>query len=362
MAEIRFEDLYKSYGSNHVYTGLNLTINDGECFTLLGPSGCGKSVLLRMIAGFEMPEKGKIFIGDRLVSDGGTGETVQPNLRDLGVVFQDYAVWPHMSVFDNIAYPLKIAKKTTALIKEKVMQIVELVNLTGLEQRMPSQLSGGQQQRVALGRALVANPSLMLLDEPLNNLDANLREEMRFEIKELQKKLKITIFYVTHDQEIALALSDRIAIMDHKGHVMQVGSPADVFENPANDFVFKFLGVSNFLPVEQSGGELMVGGQPFVTNNKPTAHAEKLIAAFRPTDVNISRTGAGLKGKIVRASFLGADMDYLVDVESRIIRTQLNTHNALQENLILKEGDECAVNLNTVTWFDETKLHTEGVS
>ncbi|MDR2865172.1 MAG: ABC transporter ATP-binding protein [Spirochaetaceae bacterium] len=362
MAEIRFEDIFKSYGSHHVHSGLNLTIKDGECFTLLGPSGCGKSVLMRMIAGFEMPDRGKIFIGDRLVSDGGTGDTVQPNLRDLGVVFQDYAVWPHMSVFDNIAYPLKIAKENATDIKDRVMQIVKLVNLTGLEKRMPSQLSGGQQQRVALGRALVANPSLMLLDEPLNNLDANLREEMRFEIKELQKKLKITIFYVTHDQEIALALSDRIAIMDHKGNVMQVGSPVDVFENPANDFVFKFLGVSNFLPVEQNAGCLMVGQQELLVDNKPDIKAEKLVVAFRPSDVHISRTGTGLKGKIVRASFLGADMDYLVDVESRIIRTQLNTYKALQENLILKEGDECSVNLSAVTWFDETKMHTEGVS
>jgi iron(III) transport system ATP-binding protein len=362
MAEIRFENIYKSYGDNHVHTDLNLTINDGECFTLLGPSGCGKTVLMRMTAGFEMPDKGKIYIGNQLVSDGGTGETVQPNLRGLGVVFQDYAVWPHMSVFDNIAYPLKIANEAPEAIKKRVMQTVELVNLTGLEQRMPSQLSGGQQQRVALGRALVANPSLMLLDEPLNNLDANLREEMRFEIKELQKKLGITIFYVTHDQEIALALSDRIAIMDHKGHVMQVGSPSEVFENPANDFVFKFLGVSNFLPVEQRGSSLMVGAQEFVTGSKPDVRAEKLVAAFRPTDVHLSRAGAGLKGKIVRASFLGADMDYLVDVEDRIIRTQLNTYNALQDDLVLKEGDTCAVDLSAITWFDETKLHTEGVS
>jgi iron(III) transport system ATP-binding protein len=150
--------------------------------------------------------------------------------------------------------------------------------------------------------------------------------------------------------------------MDHKGHVMQVGSPVEVFENPANDFVFKFLGVSNFLPVEQRGGGLMVGGQQFVPQSNPTVRAEKLVAAFRPTDVHISRGGAGLKGKIVRASFLGADMDYLVDVESRIIRTQLNTYNALHEDLILKEGDACAVDLSAITWFDETKLHTEGVS
>jgi iron(III) transport system ATP-binding protein len=309
-----------------------------------------------------MPDKGKIFIGDKLVSDGETKAAVQPNLRDLGVVFQDYAVWPHMTVFDNIAYPLKIAGKKPPEIAERVTHTVGLVNLTGMEKRLPSQLSGGQQQRVALGRALAANPSLMLLDEPLNNLDANLREEMRFEIKELQKKLKITILYVTHDQEIALALSDRIAIMDHHGTVMQVGTPVEVFENPANDFVFRFLGVSNFLPVEQKGEGLFVGSQRFSGGTAPSIKAEKLAAAFRPSDVTVSRSGEGLKGKVIRSSFLGADMDYLIDVESRIIRTQLNTHNALRDNLILSEGDECTVKFIAVNWFDAAALRGEGVS
>jgi iron(III) transport system ATP-binding protein len=358
MAEIRLEHVYKSYGDNHVHEDLNLTIKDGECFTLLGPSGCGKSVMLRMIAGFEMPDKGKIYIGGNLVADGEAKTTVPPNLRDLGVVFQDYAVWPHMSVFDNIAYPLKIAGKSKEEIGTQVMHVVGLVNLTGLEKRMPSQLSGGQQQRVALGRALAANPSLMLLDEPLNNLDANLREEMRFEIKEIQKKLGITICYVTHDQEIALALSDSIAIMDKKGKVLQVGAPWEVFEKPANDFVFRFLGVSNFLPVEQKDGELRIGSQQFITENKPTIQAERLVAAFRPSDVYLQRKG-GLKGTIARVSFLGADMDYLIDVEGRIIRTQLNTYNALQEDLIFKDGEECFVNFHTATWFDKANLHTE---
>jgi iron(III) transport system ATP-binding protein len=358
MAEIRLENIHKSYGDNHVHAGLNLTIKDGECFTLLGPSGCGKSVLMRMIAGFENPDRGKIYIGGRLMADRETNVSVPPNLRDLGVVFQDYAVWPHMAVFDNIAYPLKIAGKGAEEIRTRVMETVELVNLTGLERRMPAELSGGQQQRVALGRALAANPSLMLLDEPLNNLDANLREEMRFEIKELQKKLGITIFYVTHDQEIALALSDSIAIMNRHGGIVQTGSPSEVFEKPASDFVFRFLGVSNFLPVEQRGGDLMVGPQ-IMTANRPEIRADKLVAAFRPSDVYISRSGEGLRGKVARTSFLGADMDYLIDIEKRIIRTQLNTYNALRENLVFEEGDDCVVNFYTVNWFDGSQLHGE---
>ncbi|MDR3244024.1 MAG: ABC transporter ATP-binding protein [Elusimicrobiota bacterium] len=357
MATIKIENVFKSYGDNHVHKDLSLTINDGECFTLLGPSGCGKSVLLRMIAGFEIPDKGRIFIGNDLVADSQTKMSVPPNERDLGVVFQDYAVWPHMSVFDNIAYPLKIAKQSKEIIREKVMNIVGLVGLTGLDTRMPSQLSGGQQQRVALGRALINNPSLMLLDEPLNNLDANLREEMRFEIKELQKKLGITVFFVTHDQEVALAISDRIAIMNDEGKVMQIGNPFDIFENPANDFIFKFLGVSNFLDVIQKNGKLYIGAQELVLENKPNISAPYLMAAFRPTDVEISRL-KGIEGVITRSNFLGADMDYLIAVESKIIRTQINTYNALRDNLIFKEGEKCFINFNNISWFDKDKMQT----
>ena len=359
MATIKIENVFKSYGSHDVCQDLSLTINDGECFTLLGPSGCGKSVLLRMIAGFEIPDKGRVFIGGNIVADGETKQSLPPNERDLGVVFQDYAVWPHMTVFDNIAYPLKIAKQTKEVITEKVMNIVKLVGLTDLEKRMPSQLSGGQQQRVALGRALVANPSLMLLDEPLNNLDANLREEMRFEIKDLQKKLGITIFYVTHDQEIALAISDRIAIMNEKGKIFQVGTPVEIFEQPVNDFIFKFLGVTNFLTIEQKGGELFIGKQKFDSKHKPSINAKNLVAAFRPSDINISRTNGKLKGKVKRASFLGADMDYLIEAESQIIRAQMNSYDALQNDLILKEGDTCLMDFNAMSWFDKEKMETD---
>ncbi|MDR2860753.1 MAG: ABC transporter ATP-binding protein [Elusimicrobiota bacterium] len=358
MATIKIENVFKAYEDNQVHKDLTLTINDGECFTLLGPSGCGKSVLLRMIAGFEMPDKGRIYIGDKLVADSQTRTSVPPNQRDLGVVFQDYAVWPHMSVFDNIAYPLKIAKQSKETIQEKVMNIVHLVGLDKLETRMPSQLSGGQQQRVALGRALVGNPSLMLLDEPLNNLDANLREEMRFEIKDLQKKLGITIFYVTHDQEIALAISDRIAIMNEKGKIFQIGTPVEIFEQPVNDFIFKFLGVSNFLPIKQRDGELFVGSQKFNTQYPPTLKAKELMAAFRPSDVSVSRSSGAIVGKVIRSSFLGADMDYLIKVESEVIRTQLNTYDALQKNLIFKEGEECFINFNAISWFDKEQMQT----
>ena len=214
---IRVEGVSKSYGDHHVLADLSLTIRKGECFTLLGPSGCGKTVLLRLIAGFESPDAGKIYLDDTLVTDPAEQVEIPPERRGIGLVFQDYAVWPHMTVFDNVAYPLKIAKRPKDEIRTRVMEMVEIVGMKGLEKRLPSELSGGQQQRVALARALVGKPSLLLLDEPLSNLDANLREEMRFEIKALQQKLNVTVLYVTHDQEIGLAISDRVAIMDEHG-------------------------------------------------------------------------------------------------------------------------------------------------
>ena len=215
---IKVEGVAKAYGKHQVHKGLDLGIKKGECFTLLGPSGCGKTVLIRLIAGHEVPDEGRIIIDNTVVADSASGEYIPPERRGLGIVFQDYAVWPHMTVYDNIAYPLKMEKRPKEEIDKLVMKMIDIVGMKGLDKRLPSELSGGQQQRVALARALVADPSVMLLDEPLSNLDANLREEMRFEIKALQRQFGITVMYVTHDQEVALAISDRIAIMDNNGY------------------------------------------------------------------------------------------------------------------------------------------------
>ncbi|MBZ2172256.1 ABC transporter ATP-binding protein [Nitratidesulfovibrio sp. SRB-5] len=353
MADITLAGIGKAYGAHAVLDGLSLTVNHGECFTLLGPSGCGKTVLLRLIAGFETPDAGTISIGGEPVSDAVTGDCVPPDARDLGVVFQDYAVWPHMSVADNIGYPLKLAGLPAAERTRRVLETVEMVNLTGLENRMPSQLSGGQQQRVALARALVGRPSLMLLDEPLCNLDANLREEMRFEIKELQRTLGITILYVTHDQEIALAISDRLAIMDHAGAIRQVGTPWEIFERPADEFVFRFMGVANFLPARRRGmAMLAAGGEQPVPWGPPDGDAEHWMAGFRPSDVRLARQGDGLRGTVRRASFLGAMTDYLIEVDGASFRTQLDTHEALARGLMFAEGEPCVVGFHDLHWFD----------
>lgn len=354
---IKVENVAKGYAKHQVLQNLDLNIKKGECFTLLGPSGCGKTVLIRLIAGHEVPAAGKISIDNTTVADSSSGEYIPPERRGLGIVFQDYAVWPHMTVYENIAYPLKMEKRPKDEINKLVMDMVEIVGMKGLEKRLPSELSGGQQQRVALARALVSDPSVMLLDEPLSNLDANLREEMRFEIKALQRKFGITVMYVTHDQEVALAISDRIAIMDSQGHIRQIGTPYEIFEKPADLFIFKFMGIANFLAVKEANGKFVVGsGTQEVPWEAPKGKATAWVAAFRPSDVEIHREGPGLKGIIHRANFLGATMDYAIDIDGESLRTELLTHEAINNNLMFKEGDECYITFRSLLWFDAEQL------
>lgn len=354
---IRVEGLAKSYDDHQVLKDLTLSIKKGECFTLLGPSGCGKTVLLRLIAGFETPDSGRILIDDQVVSDPAAGINISPDIRGIGVVFQDYAVWPHMSVFDNVGFPLKIAKRPANELKDRVMETLELVGMANLAHRLPSELSGGQQQRVALARAIVANSSLMLLDEPLTNLDANLREEMRFEIKELQRKLNITVLYVTHDQEIALALSDRMAIMDNEGHIRQIGNPWEIFEQPVDSFVFNFMGIANFMPVRQVSGSYRVGhGEQIVPWETPQGNATNWVAGFRPSDVQLAAQGPGLRGIVKRASFLGSMIDYLIEIDGTHLRTSVETHEAMSKGLLFKEDETCAISFRDLHWFDADSL------
>ncbi len=240
MSTVEFKNIRKSYGAVEVVKGFDLKVEDGEFVSFLGPSGCGKTTCLRMISGLEENTSGELLIGGELVSAPGKNIYLAPEKRNVGMVFQSYAVWPHMNVFDNIAYPLKIQKIKSHEIQKRVEEIMEVVELSGLGERMPNQLSGGQQQRVALARGLVARPRVLLLDEPLSNLDAKLRDKMRVDIRAIQQKLNITCVYVTHDQLEAFTMSDRILIMD-QGIVQQVGDPSEIRENPANDFVREFI-------------------------------------------------------------------------------------------------------------------------
>lgn len=240
MSSVEFKNVSKDYNGIKVLHTLNFKIEDGEFVSFLGPSGCGKTTSLRMIAGLEKNTAGEIFIGSETISSPEKNLFIPTKDRKLGMVFQSYAIWPHMNMFENVAFPLRMQKLSESEIKEKVAEVLALVELDNLADRMPNTLSGGQQQRVALARGLVARPKVLLLDEPLSNLDAKLREKMRRDIRAIQKHFKITCVYVTHDQIEAFSMSDKIMIMQ-KGHIVQYGSPTEIREKPANEFVKDFI-------------------------------------------------------------------------------------------------------------------------
>ncbi|HYG57656.1 MAG TPA: ABC transporter ATP-binding protein [Symbiobacteriaceae bacterium] len=331
MATLVLRNLAKHYGPTRVVEELNLEIRNREFVTLLGPSGCGKTTTLRMIAGFTEPTAGSILVEGSPVVDVASGAFVPPEKRGMGMVFQSYAVWPHMNVFDNVAYPLKLAKVAKKDIQERVSRILDAVKLGELAGRFPSQLSGGQQQRVALARALVMEPRLLLLDEPLSNLDAKLRETMRFEIKELQRRMQVTIIYVTHDQSEAIAMSDRVVVM-HKGRIAQLGSPREIYEQPADSFVADFIGLTNLLPctvLSQRDAEAVVrlpfAGSPAITCATAVAAAGDATVSIRPENVELSRGEGALTGSVERRTYLGDRVDYLVRVGDTRLRVSTGT-------------------------------------
>jgi ABC-type Fe3+/spermidine/putrescine transport system ATPase subunit len=307
----------KRFGAVTAVDRAELVVGDGELFTLLGPSGCGKTTLLRLLAGFEQPDAGTIRFGDRVVSG------LPPYERNIGMVFQNYALWPHMTVAGNVAYGLRLRRLGAAEIARRVAEGLRKVNLTGLEGRYPGQLSGGQQQRVALARALVLGPDLLLLDEPLSNLDAKIRVQVRAEIRTLQRELGITTIYVTHDQEEALSLSDRVAVM-RDGRVLQVGLPRDLYERPRTRFVADFVGTNNLVPGRISAredGRLVVETAlgPLRAVAGPGVEGERCVLAIRPENVAIgpgADPGANLlRGRVALVSYLGNTLRYDVAVE-----------------------------------------------
>ena len=309
------KDAVKTYGNFNAVDHANLEIESGELFTLLGPSGCGKTTLLRMIAGFNSVDGGSISFGDKVINN------VPAHMRNIGMVFQNYAIFPHMSVFDNVAYGLKARKVKKEEIEKRVMEALAMVQIENLRDRQPANMSGGQQQRVALARAIVIHPDILLMDEPLSNLDAKLRIQMRATIKKVQKKLGITTIYVTHDQEEALAISDRIAVMKN-GVIQQVGKPREIYTRPANEFVANFIGTSNFISgrvIENEHGmaklsvldktEIMMPLKNGVTGNvKLSVRPEEFLVG---TD-----TGKGLCGEIVFLTFLGDFVNYEVQLSN----------------------------------------------
>jgi ABC-type Fe3+/spermidine/putrescine transport system ATPase subunit len=312
----------KRFGAVTAVDRVDLAVADGELFTLLGPSGCGKTTLLRLLAGFYQPDAGTIRFGERVVNG------LPPYERRIGMVFQNYALWPHMTVADNIGYGLRLRKLPAAEIRERLGEGLRKVNLTGFDSRYPGQLSGGQQQRVALARALVLNPDILLLDEPLSNLDAKIRIQVRAEIRRLQQELRITTIYVTHDQEEALSLSDRVAVM-RDGHVLQVGPPRELYERPRTRFVADFVGTNNLVPGEVEGdggrgGDLVVrtalGSLRAIANG---AVAGRCVLAVRPENVALGGEAGGpgnrVAGRVSLVSYLGNTLRYDVQTEAGLV-------------------------------------------
>ena len=318
MSEVRIEHVFKRFGDVTAVSDFDLTVKDGEFVSLLGPSGCGKTTSLRMIAGFERATEGEIYIGDHCVSSHIKNTFVPPEKRDIGMVFQSYAVWPHMTVTENVAYPLKIQKVPKEERAARVAEMLKLVHLDEYGSRYPHQLSGGQQQRVALARALVMRPGLLLLDEPLSNLDAKLRESMRFEISSIQKELGITVIYVTHDQSEAMTMSDRVVVMS-RGVIQQIGTPYEIYRNPANNMVADFIGLVNFVEGEVQGDRVYISGTGVSFPNTSGITGSATIAV-RPENITMSRTSGTIEGTLVHRFYLGDAVDYRVQCKHHVIR------------------------------------------
>ena len=355
MSHIRLLNVTKRFGDVTAVNGLNLEIEKGECFSMLGPSGCGKTTTLRMVAGFEDLSEGEIHVGERLISSRSKNWYLPPEKRDFGMVFQAFAVWPHMSVYENVAFPLRVRRLPAAEIERRVKDALSSTNLLAVSKESPENLSGGGKQRVALARALAINPDVTLLDEPLSSLDPHLREEMRFEIRDLQRKYGFSIIYVTHDQAEAMALSDRILVMN-LGVVQQIDTPLNVYNHPVNRFVFSFIGLSNFLSVVRDGdGFRLRGGERLPEGLKPTQQdkvvgesGERISLASRPSEIDFCNEENCLRGVVSRKSFLGEIVDYQIKIGDQEMRVQ-KSRRAPGPNV----DETCSLRLLRPFWYTE---------
>lgn len=348
-AMVEIEHLYKHFGSETAVKDVNLAVAEGEFVTLLGPSGCGKTTTLRCIAGLERPDGGEIRIGGDIVASAERGVYLNPEDRNIGMVFQSYAVWPHMTVFDNVAYGLRVRRAGGAEIKAKTMRALDLVGLTDFSDRYATKLSGGQRQRVALARAIVYEPRVVLFDEPLSNLDAKLREQMRDELVRLQREVGITSIYVTHDQSEALVMSDRVVVMD-KAVIQQIGDPLTIYSEPANSFVAGFIGVANLIKGELAGSEGSISdveiscndsSQPLrirARTNEAVPAGGHVFINIRPEDLTLhvnepaaNGTKNILPGAVIDTVYLGNFLDCRVDVRGHEIGIQIDHFEQLSE-------------------------------
>ena len=335
---INIKNINVSYGKNHVLKNVNIDIREKDFFTFLGPSGCGKTTLLRLIAGFEQSQSGELFINGKEVSK------LNPWERDVGLVFQNYALWPHMTVFKNISFGLEEKKVPKNEINDRVDEVLELVGMQELKHRYPYQLSGGQQQRVALARTIVVRPKVLLLDEPLSNLDAKLRNQMRIELLELHNKLQITTIFVTHDQEEANSISDNIAIFN-EGIIQQVGAPIDLYNNPENLFVANFLGTINVLNGEIQNGSFR-SAKNFELKNVKSENKMKCSLLIRPQNISFIRrsdSDQAFKGKIEGKEFLGNIIRYQVLLNDHLLTID-NVHQGREKIYSKNDNIEFFIN------------------
>lgn len=340
MSKLEITGLTKKYGNCIALDNLSLTVNDNELLAVLGPSGCGKSTLLSVIAGIEEADSGKIELDGECFSDAVYGYTMPPEKRNIGFVFQNYALWPHMCVEKNLSYPLRLRKAPREFIDLEVKRILSLLRLDEKQQKYPGELSGGEQQRVALGRALIMNPRILLLDEPLSNLDAKLREEMQVEIRHIQQKLSLTVVHVTHDQGEAMAMSDRVSVMNN-GRVVQTGSPCEIYENPTTLFSAGFVGSNNLLH-----GEMVSGGASAVfkadcgistrVDTAGSGISGACVCIIRPEDVLLSseqpEAGDYFPATIIRRIYKGAHVLYTIEVGGITIKAQTHSFEQFQVN------------------------------
>jgi iron(III) transport system ATP-binding protein len=348
---------------------VSFEVPQGKLFTLLGPSGCGKTTTLRSIAGLERPRSGEITVGGRVIYSSNQDVFIPPNQRGLGMVFQSYAIWPHMTVFDNAAFPLQVGRKSVsrAKIRDRVLRVLKVVALDDMADREATKLSGGQQQRLALARALVMEPPLLLLDEPLSNLDAKLRERMRFELKRLQRELGITTVYVTHDQSEALALSHSIAVMNG-GRIEQVGSPREVYERPRNQFVADFIGSTNFVRGTVSGADAAQGfyriasevGALKARGVDSLKVGEEVVLSIRPEDIELSegrQQGENTyEATVDQKVFLGEFVDFQVRIGGRSVQSRAHPslRTRVDERLFVRiDPEKCVALKATGEWAYE---------
>lgn len=361
MANVSFSNVTAKYGKNTIFTDFSLEVKSGEIMCLVGPSGCGKTTLVRCLLGLTKPETGRIAIGDRVLFDAEKRINVPVEKRNIGIVFQDYAVWPHMTVLENVSYPLKKRKVSKELIVERAMKALEQVRMTQYANHLPSQLSGGQQQRVAIARALVVDAEVVVMDEPITNLDAKLREEMLIEIRMIQKNLGATILYITHDQQSALQLCDRMAVMESDGKLCQVGTDEEIIINPVNRFTFEFIGNSNVIPMVVENGKAYLDLDEKILADGIDTKGENVDGKdmlVRLNDVVFDKN-SNIIATVTSRVFLGSEYNYFLSLGGREIRLQQSMLDAKIDGTV-EVGEKIGIKFINPHFYDKKFIREVG--